>query len=387
MRPNAVVVAPYAPGSASAHLGAAKKIELILSILDGLGFAIHLVDSSHTELGLARSVLGRPAVVGRTPVSLWRPACLPNRKLGKLWNVVAAGPFAQRLCQLEPAFVWVYNSYSFEARVALLLRQRTGTRIVLELEDLPLARSRWLNPKPRLDQFYFPRLLAVADLVTFVNASALRRFASPRRRAMLLPSLLQAALVSGPDVPRFGATRMRLGYFGGLEAEKGADVLVNLIGQMPPGWTLVVTGAGSLAPALSRLEASHPDQVEFHGRVSHESVLELMKGCDAIVNPHTPIALMDDGVFPFKVCEALASGALLISTPLPEIDADFDRAVVFFDGTPNGLAKAMRSAPKFWLDHSSAVVRLRDTIRSRYSEATVSRELGRQIEQMLQVAS
>ena len=380
---NVVVVAPYTPGGLSDHLGAAKKIELVLGLLHRLGNRVHLVDSSHPTLAFAAPVHGQACAVGDTPVTLWRPSCLPHRKLGKLLNVVAPGAFLKRLLVLAPAFVWVYNSYSFEARAALYLKRHARSKVVLELEDLPRARGRSLNPKPWLDQRFFAPLLAAADLVTYVNAGLQRQFATPAQRSLLFPSLLQQALVDAPHKQRFAQARYRVGYFGGLEHEKGADVLLRTLAQLPAAWTLVVTGVGSLAAAFSDAQAAHPERLEFHGRVSHATVSSLMQSCDAIVNPHTPISQMREGVFPFKVCEALASGSLLISTALPAIAIDLSHAVLPFDGSAEGLAAALAHAPAFHAENAAALRRTRDDICARYSEASMLRQLRIELDAVL----
>ncbi len=372
---NVVMVVPYAPAQPSPDLGASKKIELVARLLHGLGYTVHLVDSSHPTLAFAGPITGQPAALNEVPVSLWRPHCLPSRKLGKLFNVLQAARFVKALRSLAPVFVWAYNSYSFEARAAMALKRITGARIVLELEDLPLARARGWNPKPWLDQHYFPRLMAAANLVTFVNAVSLKRFETKNRRALLLPSLLQQSLVDAPQRPRFVQPVHRVGYFGGLTPEKGAGLLLDLVPRLGADWRLVVTGVGELSAAFLALQAQHPERLEFHGMVSHETVQSLMQACDVIVNPHTSISQMKDGVFPFKVCEALASGALLISTPLPSIDIDLSHAVLGFDGTLPGLQAALSGAVAHHGRHAGAMAMARQAVCDNYSEASMRKRL------------
>lgn len=363
------------PRSRPPDLGASKKIELVARLLHGLGYTVHLVDSSHPTLAFAHPVAGLPATLNEVPVRLWRPHCLPNRKLGKLFNVLQAARFVKALRPLAPVLVCAYNSYSFEARAALALKRWTGARIVLELEDLPLARGRGWNPKPWLDQYHFPRLLAAADLVTFVNAVSLQRFKARSRCTLLLPSLLQQSVVDAPKRRRFIGPIHRIGYLGGLTQEKGAGLLLELVLRLAPDWQLVVTGVGALTTAFQALQRQYPERCEFHGMIAHEKVLSLMQECDAIVNPHTSISQMKDGVFPFKVCEALASGALLISTPLPSIDIDLSRAVLTFDGTVDGLLASLSAAPKHHECHADEIARARQAVCDNFSEESMRKRL------------
>lgn len=371
MNPVAVLVASYSPGFPAEHLGATKKIELVAKLLQRLGYSVHYVDSGHPEQRLTSPIMGEAATVGESAVRLWRPACLPNRKLGKLFNVLHAGALVDELAALKPHLIWLYNSYAFEARWGMALQARTGARLILELEDLPLARHRGLNPKPRLDQWYFERLLPRADMVTFVNADLMKHYEPEVRQSLLLPSVLQDAITSLPDRRRFESETHRLGYFGGLEVDKGVQVLLDLVPRMPPKWKLVVTGVGSLTGALREIAARHSNAIEFHGAVPHQEVVRLMSTCDAIVNPHAAITEMNNGVFPFKVCEALASGALLITTPLPAIDLDLAGHVEAFDGSLDGLVQALQRAPALYARRHEALAGLRRAVCQRYGETAV----------------
>ncbi len=382
-RKTVVLVAPYSPELPMLNLGASKKIQLIARLLDRLGFQIHYVDSAHPHERLVGEIHGEPARIEDTDVTLWRPFCLPSRKAGKLLNIFGSGLLFGRLAALKPDLVWVYNSYAFEARLGLHLQRVTGARLVFELEDLPLSRGRGLNPKPFLDQRYFAPLLAHADLVTFVNDVLLNRHRGEVRQGLLFPSILQQALVDHPLPERFVRLPRRVGYFGGLEVDKGVGMLLQLPAQMPPDWTLVITGVGTLTPDLQALGKRYPGQVEFHGGVSHARVRELMMGCDAILNPHASIAGMHDGVFPFKVCEALATGALLISTPLPSIGLDLDSCVLYFDGTAPGLAQALTQATAHHAQRQDAILRVRDQVCAQYGENQVLAQLKAAIDGLL----
>jgi len=383
MQKIVVLIAPHSPDGAAQNLGAAKKIELVVSLLNQLGFDIHYVDSAHPPGQFCAPILGRESKLGQTPIRLWRPFCIPNRKLGKLLNIIFSPSLFKALKDLNPALVWVYNSYAFEARLGLYLKRTTKCKLVLELEDMPMARSRGINPKPLLDGLFFKPLLAEADLVTFVNAALMHRFDGKVSRSLLFPSILQNALVQMPEVRRFTSHQYKLGYFGGLETDKGVEVLMDLLPLMPADWKVVITGVGSLAPRLEALAKKYPAILDFRGAVTHEQVLSLMQGCDAIVNPHTPISSMGDGVFPFKVCEALASGAVLISTELPSIDMDLSKSVKFFDGSVVGLADALKSASAHYFHNIDSIAKTRMQVCQSYGEASVQARFRQSMKELL----
>jgi glycosyltransferase involved in cell wall biosynthesis len=202
----------------------------------------------------------------------------------------------------------------------------------------------------------------------------------------LLPSVLQDAITALPERRRFESATHWLGYFGGLEVDKGVQILLDLVPRMPPKWKLIVTGVGSLTAAFRETAGRHPDNIEFHGAVTHQQVVDLMAGCDAIVNPHSAINEMDNGVFPFKVCEALASGALLITTPLPAIDLDLSTHVATFDGTTYGLTQALLRAPALYARRHDALAALRRDVCLRYGESAVFERVNQAIHALEQTS-
>jgi len=268
VRQRAVLIAPFAPDHPAENLGAYQKITTVIGLLGRLGYDVHVLDSSHTAPTFARAILGAATEVRNQTVTLWRPARIPHRAAGKLLNWLAPSSVLSRLEGLRPELVWLYNSYAFEGRVGIALQKRTGARLVLELEDLPLARARRWSPKPRLDHWYFRRLLTSADAVTYVNARLQQDFPPDHGASLLFPSILDAALCAATAPARFGSPMRRLGYFGGLDVEKGCGVLLNAVPRLAPRWRLVVTGAGPLEAEFRDAARRFPDRVEFHGRVA-----------------------------------------------------------------------------------------------------------------------
>jgi glycosyltransferase involved in cell wall biosynthesis len=134
-----------------------------------------------------------------------------------------------------------------------------------------------------------------------------------------LPSIVSDdVLALNEDRPPFGGSSDSMvvcGYFGGLFAEKGVDFLLDLIEQsikdkLSIRW--VVTGSGPLAPQLESLSLRNPDTLSFLGTIPTDELTRQMGAVDVILNPHQ----LNQGVFPFKLTEAVASGRLVISSPV-----------------------------------------------------------------------
>jgi glycosyltransferase involved in cell wall biosynthesis len=299
-----------------------------------------------------------------------------NRRVGKVLNIVRARPFARLVAHREPALVWIYNSYAFEAKFGLALKKLAGCPLILELEDWPTARGRGLNPKPALDRIWLERVVPAADLVTCVNENLRDQLRAAGARSYLLPSLISPGLNSaGEEYPPFSRSGYTLGYFGGLSAEKGADVILELAGQLPPPWRITVTGTGPLSSEFVRLASDCPNSLSFEENATDARVHSLMMSCDAIVNPHRPISSMGNGIFPFKVFEALASGRLLISTELPPCGLDLESSTLWFDGTAASLRTVLLDARNHFTLNQNLVSKLAAEVRATYSENEIYKSL------------
>ena len=359
------------------HLGAANKIRAVIRILARSGRRIILVDSSHNREGFGRARVDRKRLEHPGKVAVITLVTLPLRPLGKLVNFLCVGLTVRRLARMRPALVWVYNGYGFDARLGLELAARTGCKLVLELEDWPTARRRGFHPKPLIDLLFFSRLLKHAQLVTCVNRRVEARAASAGAATMLLPGTLSSALLeTNPRIP-FRGTNFTLGYFGGLSKEKGADILLALAPTLPAGWNIIVTGSGPLRDRFVAAAARF-ERFSYHGALPQDEVVTLMRSCDAIVNPHRSITEMNDGVFPFKVFDAIAAERLLISTKVPDCGIPLD-GVLWFDGTETGLRAALESAPSWYGVQSAAIIGTAEKVRSNYSDAALYARLSERL--------
>jgi len=138
-------------------------------------------------------------------------------------------------------------------------------------------------------------------------------------RGEILPGIVDQSILrlaaNNPPFIKIKQDIIYCGYFGGLSVDKGAAFLLELINEafscdLPIRW--IVTGNGEFADSFKALSDANPNKFMFYGTVDHEKLIELIASVDVMVNPH----LHNTGVFPFKVLEAVASGRLVISTPL-----------------------------------------------------------------------
>lgn len=319
---SALVIAPYcpAPSSGLISLGAAAKIKCVLLGM-GLRFEgrVTLINSGHQDEKLSgprRVELN--LVPGQSSVCEVIPPTLPVRAVGKALQALLAPLEACRFAADDSCRVlWLYNPYLFESVFGLTFKLlRPDTTVILEFEDSPDSRSRSLlgNFKILLDALAYRSIAATVDLWTVVNRQMpLPAQVSPAR-VRYLPILVDGAAVQAAAgaKPEKGPA---LGYFGGLSSEKGADLVGDLIPLTAGYCTWDICGTGPLASRFVRIAAAQAG-VTFHGALEEPEFRRVFSRVDAVLNFHKPLDSFSNGVFPYKVLEAVAWGKVVISTPL-----------------------------------------------------------------------
>jgi len=127
---------------------------------------------------------------------------------------------------------------------------------------------------------------------------------------------------------------------GGKGTDQVIESLPSLRGEFPK-LILDVVGDGSALPKLKQLADSRgvTGQVCFHGKVTHERVLELLRLSDVFCFPTA-----SEG-FPKAVLEALACGLPVVTTKvsvLPQLIGN-GCGVLIDEVTPTAIARAVRS--------------------------------------------
>jgi len=338
-----VMVAPYSPigRTNSPHLGASRKIELVLSGLTRFGEVV-LINTAHNER--SRPLCVEKIEINGVAVVEVKLNCYAHSVYGKVLNLLEINSVIKVIDGIGiPSLVWLYNGYAFESMFLKAAKKNwQGIKSVLEFEDWHFSRSRGMNPKPYIDFIFWKRSLSLIDCAFVVNESLKDKVNNDVSLVYPLyglidPSLeeMSASIVCGGDV-------LNVGYFGGLSKEKGADLVLRLSKECSREVQFHVCGAGSLDDEFEVVSQRDGSNLSFYGRVSTDELYRVMSGCQLILNPHSSIESMDNGVFPFKVVEAVAAGAVLISTKLPdsEID-DLLCSTIFFDGSIEGLKQGM----------------------------------------------
>ena len=151
------------------------------------------------------------------------PSALMLRPFGGLLNCIRASNIVRQvLKEFIPDAVLVYNTYLFESLAAREVVRLAKAPIVLEIEDLPLARRRgWFNVKPWLDQQSWGSMLELSVGFTAVNGFILEQLPNDKPK-FLLPGVIDRRLEiqSRNRTEPFSHSQRIVGYFGGLSNRK-----------------------------------------------------------------------------------------------------------------------------------------------------------------------
>ena len=372
-----LIVAPYSPPNrhGSVHLGASRKLEAIISVLSKLDDRLVLVNSAHNDVR-ASPLSCSEAIVGGVALTEITPPTCTRRGLGKLKNIFDVEKVLSTIEALgTPRFIWFYNGYAFEMRLAAKAQKRFGVPMILEFEDWHFSRGRGLNPKPYID-YLFWRLARRYMAGTFaVNQHLVGKMGTLPGPVELLPGIVPKILADiASEFPPFnkGASPIHVGFFGGLSHEKGDDVVLQLAASLPEGYVLHVTGAGPMVAKFESAANELAGRLCFYGRVDDAKLYQLISKCDVMLNPHSSIEEMNNGVFPFKVIEAIASGRLLISTAVPSQGLeDVLVGVRFVERSVDAFRDAIISAEQYYREHLPRIAQGAEIANKRFGEAAI----------------
>jgi glycosyltransferase involved in cell wall biosynthesis len=338
-----VYVGPTAV-EAGGSLGTRRKMSLISEVLAELCHDVILVSTFRTdgrhqegwcEFSLRKTTIKclNVGLLSQPPVAIAIAECV---RASRIADAI--------LAECRPDVVLVYNTYLLEALIASAVARRSQAPLVVEVEDLPLARRRGgLNVKPLLDWAAWHRLIPRA--AGFIAVSKRVADSLPQRKPrVVLPGILDTDLLDlSQRRPRpFSGSRRIVGYFGMLETCKGADILLAASAQLPANWQLMVTGSGTLSSSFSKASYALPESLAYLGHVNDLRLYELMCSCDVLLIP--PEFVNAESVFPFKCLEYLVSGTHVISAHSSML-ADPDLAfMVRWDGTVEHLLQEIQSA-------------------------------------------
>ncbi|QKZ15432.1 glycosyltransferase [Spirosoma sp. KUDC1026] len=343
-----VIIAPYTGTDITdidINLGASKKIRFFITALAKLSSNIILVNSAHNNCSNTSFIIRKINISNVIITEIVLPT-KRNRLVGKLFNLLDAEKAISIVSSYgQPQLIWCYNAYAFEMIFARKAYSKFKSKMILEFEDWHFSRSRGYSLKPYIDMLFWRIAARYFQRIYVINSYVKNKNVPFCKDIQLLPGVVSNEIIEIDKLSQpFSCTNgyINIGYFGGLNRDKGANIVLELRDHLPSNYIIHSTGSGTLKNDFLEKSKLHKDTFIYHGMVKDYDLINIIGKCDIILNPHVPVAKFQNGIFPFKVIEAIASGRLLISTELPtdELDDLLDN-VIFVDYSSESFANAI----------------------------------------------
>lgn len=230
--------------------------------------------------------------------------------------------------------------------MGLRIARRVRARFVFDVYD-------------KYDEFEGYRTLPGFDFFTYLLTRAeIRCFASRALMDDLRRSPADCLVPNGLDVARFSPQDMRacrkemrlpmegilVGYFGGMEADRGIVDLIEAICLLRQDGVNVQLVLGGKQPA--GLDLARPG-VLYMGNVPYARMPTTLSACDLLAIPYRRTPFMDAGSSN-KIAEAIVCRRPIVATRTPNLLANFPvqaaqlSAVLAEPGNPESLARSIR---------------------------------------------
>jgi glycosyltransferase involved in cell wall biosynthesis len=300
-------------------IGANKKIRIILSSLIKQGYNICNINSV-PQMGVRQPMrIKEIFFFEKKPIKCLTIPTYNYNKLGRFKNIFDAKAVLQFAVDKfgTPDFVWCYNAYAFQMRFASLAKQEYKCPVILEFEDWHFSRSSIFNLKALIDWYFWKKAIPFIDYCYAVNPWVEEKMKKNGVNSSILPGILSKEIINlKPAYTKINKKVLHIGYFGGLVAEKGGLLILELINLMRISkscdFRFHITGNGELMSKFELLSKSNPELVQYYGVVDDKKFNNIIGKMDILLNPHFDLK----GVLPFKLLEYIASGRIVVSGPL-----------------------------------------------------------------------
>lgn len=211
----------------------------------------------------------------------------------------------------------------------------------------------------KYDEFAgYHRPLGVDLFAQLLRKANIRTFASHALMGDFRRSPVDFLVPNGLDTQRFAPRDMKssrkamgwpvggllVGYFGGMEPDRGVADLIAAVGLLrDQGVEVRLVLGGKLMPGL---DVRRPG-VTYLGNLSYEHMPDALAACDLLAVPYRRSSFMDAGSSN-KIAEAIACRRPVVATRTPNLTANFPAQARQLDpllaepGDPASLARSIR---------------------------------------------
>jgi glycosyltransferase involved in cell wall biosynthesis len=364
-----LLIAPYCfiPNSHWYSPGRHQKLIQVERLLESLSFSIFRINTS-------------PDPNSKDHVRTLQLTCTRFPLLRLIQSALTIVFFlAGRPFRSHTPILWIYNTRFSEALIALLvIAFYPSIPLYLQIEDLPGARVQNSGLRGFLDKICLyilvrrsERVFAVSTVV-FQAMQVMAKTKVPTTSP--LPPLLSSAFLTAVNsrTQPFSRSTNTILYAGGYGVEKGVEDLISAFLQVSP----VDSVLQLIGPVPLNLVSSYSSdhRIQVVGHVSNLQLYSRYANADIVVCPHR-VSKYSSSIFPFKLIEYVASGALPLITYMPGSEILGLPAACFFNSVDE-LASKLSTAHSLWIQHQHRLIASSEIIRDRFSFQRVRSSLA-----------
>jgi glycogen synthase len=203
---------------------------------------------------------------------------------------------------------------SSNAHYAVEAKKELGLPLVVTLQGELTMDASGLYQRSAAAREVLRRAMTEAEIVTGCSARTLRDgedFLGLRVGKRGRAIFNAARMEDFEDAEPYIHSRPYIFALGRLAAQKGFDILLRALAELPDSYDLLLAGEGVELDALRALSRSLglENRVHFVGRAGRNEVPSYFKGCEFFVLPSTA----DEGL-PVVCAEAMAAGKAIVAT-------------------------------------------------------------------------
>jgi len=262
--------------------------------------------------------------------------------------LVAAWQLARYAIAYRPAVVCLCKAQPINSLAALIVQRWSGARLILDVDDDEADSHQFAHAWQRQLVAWGERAIPRhASTITTASAWLRQRYGS---NALHVPNGLYPAQFTPANMSDQIALQQRyqlppryLLYFGNLATRShGVDLLLRAFAQSTTQLPLVIAGDGHERAALQQLaeQLGIAQRCLWLGQVAPTDIPILLARAHVSIDP-VPDTIAAAARFPLKICESLAQGVPVITSPVGDRAALVGAAGIL---VPAGDSQALAAA-------------------------------------------
>jgi glycosyltransferase involved in cell wall biosynthesis len=272
-----------------------------------------------------------------------------------------------------------------------LIAKKLGIVNILEYEDDTLV-SRKGNKRKR-SYYWYKQILKQTNKVIAGALLVCPELSTQldTQNIAIIPGIIDEPLHKATyrTPPALNNKPVRIIYTGGLEYDKGPDILIASLSYIKIPIDLHIYGTGNLELKLKSMCLNLPKfhKITIHGLVTRDILINSLINAHILVNPHR--INLGDGlkgrIFPFKLIEYISTGVPIVSSDLSTFKSNIKDAITFYyDDTPISLAKALEYVIKNHKICRNVAINVKNSIKKKYNLYTVGQTISMVLEKAYQ---